>query len=79
MNEQKIDGKLFYWLKSSRTEKNVKCRFQREEIFAIQTILIDFYIDFSTNLRKNKNKKKQPHIEKKNLGLKKHLGTKNNT
>ena len=35
MNKQKIDGKLFYWLKSSRTEKNVKCRFQREEIFAI--------------------------------------------
>ena len=34
-NGQKIDKKYFYWLKSTRTEKNSKYRFQREEIFAI--------------------------------------------
>ena len=32
-NRQNIDEKYFYWLKSTRTEKNLKYRFQREEIF----------------------------------------------
>ena len=34
-DKQKIDGKFFYWLKSSRTEKNLKYGFHREEIFTI--------------------------------------------
>ena len=34
-SRQKIDEKYFYFLKSSRTEKNLKYRFQREEIYAI--------------------------------------------
>ena len=34
-SRQKIDKKYFYFLKSSRTEKNLKYRFQREEIYAI--------------------------------------------
>ena len=34
-NTQKIDEKFFYWLKSSRSGKKLKFRFQREEIYAI--------------------------------------------
>ena len=34
-NRQKVDGKLFDWLKSTRTEKKLKYRFLKEEIFAI--------------------------------------------
>ena len=34
-SRQKIDGKCFYWLKPSTTEKNLKSRFQRENVFAI--------------------------------------------
>ena len=32
---QNIDKKYFYWPKSTRTDKNLKFRFQREEIYAI--------------------------------------------
>ena len=35
INRQNIDKKYFYWLKSTITEKNLKHRFQREEIFTI--------------------------------------------
>ena len=34
-NRQKIDEKYFHWLKSSRTEKKLNYRFQKEEIFLI--------------------------------------------
>ena len=34
-SRQKIDEKYFHWLKSTRTEKYLKCRFQKEEIFTI--------------------------------------------
>ena len=37
--------------------------FRGKKFLPFQTILIDFYIDFSTNLRKKL--KKQTHIEKK--------------
>ena len=42
MNRQNIDAKFFYWLKSSRTEKTLKHRFQREDIFATSDNLIWF-------------------------------------
>ena len=35
MNRQTIDEKYFYQLKSSITEKKLKYRFQREEIYTI--------------------------------------------
>ena len=35
INQQKIDGKYFYWLKNIRSSEELKNRFQREEIFAI--------------------------------------------
>ena len=34
-NRQKIEKKKFYWLKSLRSGKKLKFRFQREEIYAI--------------------------------------------
>ena len=34
-NRQKIEEKYFYWLISTKLEKILKFRFQREEIFAI--------------------------------------------
>ena len=34
-NRQKIEEKFFYWLKSSRSGRKLKFRFQREEIYAI--------------------------------------------
>ena len=34
-SRQNIDEKYFHWLKSSRTEKYLKCRFPKEEIFTI--------------------------------------------
>ena len=35
INRQKIEEKLFYWLKSRRSGKKLKFRFQRKESFAI--------------------------------------------
>ena len=34
-NKQKIEEKFFYWIKSSRSGKKLKFRFQREEIYTI--------------------------------------------
>ena len=35
MNGQKIDGKYFYWLKSSRTEKKTEVQISERINFAI--------------------------------------------
>ena len=50
-SRQKIDEKYFYFLKSSRTEKNLSIDFKGKKFTLFQTILIKFYIDFSKNLR----------------------------
>ena len=34
-NRQKIEENFFFWLTSTKFQKNFKFRFQREEIFAI--------------------------------------------
>ena len=50
-NRQKIDEKKNYWLKSSRTEKKLKYRFQREEIFAILDSFSWFLCRFSLKFK----------------------------
>ena len=44
---QKIDEKMFYWLKSSRAEKNKILVSNRRNFLPFRIILIDFYLDFS--------------------------------
>ena len=34
-NRKNIDGKIFYWVKSTKTETNIKKRFQREKLFSL--------------------------------------------
>ena len=34
-NRENIDGKNFYWVKNTKTEKKLKNRFQREKLFSL--------------------------------------------
>ena len=50
-NRQKIEKKNFYWLKSLRSGKNWSLGSREKKFMLFQAILINFYIDFSKNVR----------------------------